>query len=340
MPLAMEKKSDSLHPDQWLKDLPRESQIESFKPEEMLRCDKCQRPSPPTRLKCFYCGAELQISAEQSKYLKPSFRKLEEWEKGFNLIYLSNSETVDVAHIAKLINFEKTELENLFEINQALPLARLESQLEAEVLAERLQKAGVECKIVSDEQLKPEAFPRRLRGIDFFEDKAILILFNADEIAEIPFAELGLIVVGAFFERRIESTESLKKKDQRKILESAEMSTDEILIDLYSRQDPAGYRIETKGFDYSCLGPDKGLFAKDNIKILAEKLRLLAPEAKFDNNYFRLRSELSQVWEVSQRNDSSGLKRQGMGKFSRTSTVIINNLTQFTRYSRLQWHNL
>ncbi len=336
----MEKKNEPIQPDQWLKDLPNEPAIEGFKPEEMLLCEKCQRKSPPTRLKCFYCGAELKVSAEQSQYLKPSLRKLEAWEKGFNLIYLSKDESVDLAQVAKLLNFERDEMQSFFAANKPLPLARLESQTEAEVLAKHLLEIGLKSKIVSDMELLTENFPRRLRGIDFFENKAILILFNADEIAEIPLEEIGLIVVGAFFERKIEATESLKKKDERKILDSSEISTDEMLIDIYSRQDSSGYRIESKGFDFSCLGAEKGLLAKDNMKILSEKLRKLAPKAKFDHDYLRIRAELGKIWEVSQRNDSGGIQRKGFGKFRRTNITIINNLTQFTRYSRLQWQLL
>jgi hypothetical protein len=336
----MEKKTDSATPEQWLKDLPASSEPEGFKPEEMLVCDKCQRKSPPTRLKCFYCGAELKVSAEQSQFLKPKLRKLEDWEKGFNLIYLSKSGTANLANIAKLVHFEPNDLQKLLETGKSLPLARLESETEADVLAQRLNEFGLQSKIVSDELLKADVFPRRLRRIEFFADKAFLILFNADEIVEIPFQEIGLIVVGAFFERKIESTQSLKKKDDRKVLETAEISTDEMLIDIYSRQDSGGYRIETKGFDFSCLGAEKGLLAKDNLKKLAEKLRSVARDAKFDDDYLRIRAELSLVWEVSQRNDSSGVQRQGLGKFKRANTFIINNLTQFTRYSRLQWHCL
>ena len=47
-------------------------------------CGKCARTNPPTRLNCFYCGAELEISAEQAEFLNLSLRKLESWEKGIN----------------------------------------------------------------------------------------------------------------------------------------------------------------------------------------------------------------------------------------------------------------
>lgn len=332
----MEKKNEQIHPDQWLKDLPVQSEEVGFKAEEMIFCDKCQRKSPPTRLKCFYCGAELKISSNQTQFLKPSFRKLEDWEKGFNLVYLPANETVDQAKAAKLLNFDLEDTKRFFESKKTLPLARLESQTEAEVLANRLQEVGIGCKIVPDEQLKIETLPRRLRGIDFYEDKLILILFNADEIAEIPLSDINLILVGTLFERKIEAIESMKKKDEKKVLESAEISSDETVIDIYTNQDNLGFRIEPKGFDFSCLGAEKSLLAKDNIKTLAEKLRSIVPNAKFDADYLQVRLELSKVWEVSQRNDSNGLNRSMVGKLSRTNITTVSNLIQFTRYSRLQ----
>lgn len=332
----MEKKNEQIHPDQWLKDLPVQTEEVGFKPEEMIICDKCQRKSPPTRLKCFYCGATLNVTAEQSQHLKPSLRKLEDWEKGFNLIYLPKGEVTETGKIAKLLGLERNEAQNILAAQKSLPLARLESKTEAEVLAKRLQELGVETQTVSDEQLKAETLPKRLRGIDFYEDKIVLILFNADEIAEISLTDINLIVVGALFERKIEAVESMKKKDEKKMLDSTEISSDEMLIDIYCVSDNLGYRIETKGFDFSCLGVEKGLLAKDNIKILAEKLRNIAPNAKFDNDYLRIRPELSKVWEVSQRNDSGGIERKGFGNLNRTNITTVSNLLQFTRYSRLQ----
>ncbi len=331
----MEKRDENIHPDQWLKDLPIQSEEVGFQPDEMIICDKCQRKSPPTRVKCFYCGADLKISAEQSQYLKPNLRKLEDWEKGFNLINLPKGEISEVDKVAKLLNLQNDEASSLLNANKTLPLARLESQTEAEVLANRLQEIGIDSKIIADENLKAEVLPKRLRGIDFFEDKAILILFNADEIAEIALTDIHLIVIGAFFERKIEAVESMKKKDEKKMLDSTEISNDEMLIDIYTNHNNLGYRIELKGFDFSCLGAEKGLLAKDNMKTLANKLRSIAPNAKFDNDYLRVRPELSKVWEVSQRTDTSGLQISGIGKLKRTNTITINNLTQFTRYSRL-----
>ncbi|MEK7724661.1 MAG: hypothetical protein AAB336_09960 [Acidobacteriota bacterium] len=337
----MEKKTEQIHPDQWLKDLPNETEVQSFSAESMISCEKCGRKSPPTRLKCLYCGTELKISAEQTEHLKPALRKLEDWEKGFNVILESTAnEAENLTRIADFLHLEKDDAQKILETKLSLPLARAETLTEAEVLLKKLEEFGVKSRIINDESLNTEKLPRRLRGLDFYEDRLILILFNADEIAEIPYQDLGLIVTGAYFERKIEATESLKKKDEKKILDSRELSSDEMLIDIYSRIDSIGYRIEAKGFDFSCLGDEKVLFAKDNMPKIVEKLRAVSPNTKFNSDYLKIREALGKVWNVSERSDSLGLARKGIGGLKRTNVTTVNNLHQFTRYSRLQWHLL
>ena len=82
------------------------------------------------------------------------------------------------------------------------------------------------------------------------------------------------------------------------------------------------------------------MLAKNNIVKLAEKLRRHAPDAKFVDGYLSSRSFLANVWEVEQKIDSQGLKREGFGKFNLGNVTTVNNLSQFAKYSRLQWHLL
>lgn len=340
----MEKKPEQIHADGWLKDLPplQQTQSEGFKPDEMIVCSKCGRLSPPNRLKCFYCNGELSIA--ETQFIKPNLRKLEIWEKGFNIIYLPAepiSDEATVSEIAKLLKIEEEEVQKIFAAGKPLPIARAESNREAEIVAKGLEELGARSFVISDDKLKAESFTqRRLRRIEFLDEKLILILFNADEIAEIAPEGLRLIVSGGLFERKIESIERHKRKDENKILETTELSTDEILIDIYNGDDPVGYRIESKGFDFSCLGEEKHLLAKENMERLTERLRAFAPGAKFDDDYRRVRAALGQVWEVEQTRDSKGFQKKGLGKFNLENVTTVNNLLQFTKYSRLQWHLL
>ncbi len=334
---------DNRQPDEWLKDLPLQAENIAYDSEEMIRCAKCERANPPNRLNCLYCGAELDVSEAQSQNLKPNLRKLEFWEKGFNLIVLPSSQIPDeteLSKITKLLKIEREVLRKIIEGEKTLPLIRLESEREADILKKCLGEFGIETRVLSDETLAIEKPARRLRGIEFFDDKLVLILFNQDEIVEISNTDLTLIVTGAVFERKIEATEKHNKKGENTILDTSEVSTDETLLDIYSRADSIGYRIWAKGFDFSCLAAEKGILANENLKKLAGKLCQIAPDTVFVDDYLQNREVLANVWEVEQRSDSQGLKRESFGKFNLGNITTVNNLSQFTKYSRLQWHLL
>jgi hypothetical protein len=326
----------------FLKDLPVRSEEIGFKAEEMLACGNCARANPPNRLKCMYCGAEMEIPAEHAAKIAPNLRKLENWESGFNLIYLPKSENPAVekrAEIASLLGLEKETLQKICGARKPLPLVRGETAREAEILQDRLKEFDVETLAISDEQLAAENLPKRLRGLEFLDDKILLILFNNDEVEEIKTEDLALIVSGAIFEKAVESTEA-RKKGETKILEATETASDESLIDIYSKNNATGYRILTKGFDFSCLETEKGILARENIKKLVAKLRSAAPHAKLVDDYLSIRNLIGEVWEVEQRKDSKGLARQRFGRFDLSSVSSSSNLQQFTKYSRLQWHIL
>lgn len=325
---------------EWLKESPAAaSDLPIVKPEEMLTCGKCGRKTPPTRPQCFYCGNELPLAEIKTRSVKLKLRRLEDWEKGFNIIVSASYAELEgekIVTAARLLELESEDLAKISASRKTLPVARVETENQARIILERLSELGFESRVVTDEMLKPETPARRLRGIEIFENKLILKLFNNAEIAEINLADIALIVVGAIFERKIESIESIRKKECGKILDSSEIGSDEMLIDLYPKDDFTGFRIEMKGFDFSCLGAEKSLLAKENIKKLAEKLKFLASAAKFDDDYIKIRAELGRIWEASEITDAGGVDRKSFGKFQRTNTLIINNLLQFTKYSRLQ----
>jgi hypothetical protein len=338
----MEENNEQLQAEEFLKNLPVQTEDIAFKPEELISCKNCARTNPPNRLKCVYCGAELELSAEQSAKIAPTLRKLENWENGFNLIYLPKGENINdetTAQIAKFIGLDSEILQNIFESKKPLPIVRVESLKEAEIFQNRLRESGLESSIIGDESLSAENFPKRLRGLEFEDDKILLILFNNDEVEVINIADLSLIVSGAIFEKSVESQEK-RKKGENKILEASETFSDEILVDIYTKNDSTGYRILTKGFDFSCLEGEKGILARDNIKKLVVKLHTIAPNAKLINDYLSLRNVLGEIWEVEQRKDSKGLSRQRFGKFDLSNISSSNNLQQFTKYSRLQWQIL
>lgn len=331
----MDKKLEFQHPDKWLKASP------SFSANELIECEKCERKNAPNRFKCLYCGGDLPITEEQKTLLKPRFKKLEHWQKGFNIIALSNNlDFFLMPELALQLSLEPKDLEQILETQKKLPLARGETLEDAEKIRQILRENGIETTIVNDEVLKPEMPPRRLRSLEFAETSLKLNLFNTSEIVEIEKSNLKVIVFGGIFERKIAATEKHHKKDENKILDSSETSSDEPLIDIYSQKDGVGYRISISGFDFSCLGEEKKLVATENIKTLLNRLKIFFPQANYIDDYAKIRHLLGEIWLVEETKNSLGLKSGSFGSYNFENITTINNLEQFTKYSRLQWYLL
>jgi hypothetical protein len=331
----MDKKPEFQHPDKWLNNLP------AYSAEQMIVCDKCERSNAPNRLKCLYCGDELPINDEQKSSLKPRLRKLETWEKAFNIIVLPKElANYSLPDLAFQLRLESQTLEQILKTQKPLPIARAASLEEAGIIKQNLLECGIESITLSDEDLKPEIVTRRLRGLEFNENSLKLNLFNSTESVEIKKSDLLAVVIGGLFGRKIESAEKHSSKEENKLLTSSETSSDEPLIDIYSSDDNVGYRISTNGFDFSCLGNDKKLIASENIKVLANHLRKFNPEITFVDDYVKIRQALCEIWLVDENKSSLGLKTGKFGSYNIENITTINNLGQFTKYSRLQWHLL
>ena len=147
--------------------------------------------------------------------------------------------------------------------------------------------------------------------------------------------DVALIVAGVIVESKTEAIEK-RKKSERKVLSETATSSDDLLIDLYITGEPAGYRITTKGFDFSTLGTEKGLLAVENIRRLLERLKEFAPAATSVDEFGERMNTLSLVWDVDRRTDFEGLKRTGVWKAGFANVMRTSNLEQFTKYSRLQ----
>lgn len=337
----MSKKTENDLAGEWLKDLPLRSEDGGFQPEELIACEKCGRKNAPNRAKCLYCGTKLTSNEPLKRIVKTASRALEIWEKGFNLVFLKAEKDLteeNLSFISEILQIEKEAVEKLFAARKKMPLKRFETFREAEAARAKLNELEIESFVLSDEELAFEKMPQRLRAIEFDDDELILILFNNDEIVRISKASLSLIVSGAIFQKKIEATEKRGKKGENKILQASETAFDEIVLDIYSRDDSQGFRIFGKGFDFSCLETEKGILAVENMKKLIKKLQDFAADAKLVDDYLEARENLAAIWAIDQRTDSLGLTRESFGRFNLGNVTTTNNLVQFTKYSRLQWH--
>lgn len=312
----------------------------AFRADDLVACAACSRKNPPNRLMCMYCGGGLAVKAEFAHQISPISRKLEAWEKGVNVILVSVVSDADAQKTATLLQVELPTIEAVLSANVPLPLARVESITEANRLIARLGDLGFSCSIVTDERLDADDLPVRASGIDISDGIISVSDFNTREVTAVPAGEMALIVTGMLAKSKVDQLEKKGRGGKTKLLDETETASDEAVIDIYSRSDARGFRINLAGFDFSCLGEDKGLVASENIRRLAVVLKENAPNARFVANYVSIRHTIGSVWEVDARRDPQGLQRAGFGKIGFGSVASSSNVRQFTKYSRLQWQLL
>ncbi len=315
--------------------------VRGFAPEQLVACGRCSRTNAPTRMNCLYCGAALPRTEERAALLRPTLRKLEEWEEGFNVVLLPGptqpAASDKLGDAASLLKLEVAHLEGCLAAGRALPVARTASE-EAELIIKRLGALGLAAEVFGDEALGFEVPQRRVRALEFADD-ALVLWPSRDEAPErVPWPRVALLVKGRVTRRRLEVEERQGGFRRRgEIVESRELSTDEAALDLYAFEegDGAGWRLWADRLDYSCLGARKSLTAGENFKTLTALLRERAAGAVYDEEYARLRPLLAPVWPPAEQNESQGIRRESVGRYNREAVTVISNEAQFTRYTRL-----
>lgn len=286
-------------------------------------------------MRCLYCDAPLEVSEPWPLTEKLVYHRPEEWENGFNAIFrpLRDHSSKKNSVISCFLGIELPE--NITDSESPFPIARLKSGTDAEALAMRLGKSGLNVQIIEDDVLNAAEAPIRLRKIDFGGGAARFISFGGDAFYEVPAAEISVIVAGSVFKNVVESAAN-KRKEGRAAYSESETFADEKLIDIYLRGEHKGFRVTMRGFDFSCLGQAKAITATENISALGRRLKDFAPDAAYIDDYDRRRIILDAVWGLEERRESRGLRRARFGRFEFVSSESSTNLAQFTKYSRLQ----
>lgn len=312
-----------------------------FAPEQMVTCDACLRANPPTRVSCLYCGATLPLTEAAAALRKPTLRRLETWEQGFNNILLPDEATnlaeESLAEAAALLRLTIEELQRILDARMPLPLARAATLDEASLIKNRLAELGLNVLIVSDQDLNEEAFtPKRIRALEFEDEALIAHPTGGGEGLSIEWAEILLFVAGRHYVRRLELKERRRRGADDEIVNARELSTDESMLDIYTARRDGGWRIVASNFDFSCLAEKKGLLAPENFSTLTRELCVRSREATYDECYSRVRHALTIVWPLEQNTEAGGWRRDRPGKYSTEAVTTSNNESQFTRYSRLR----
>jgi len=328
----MPSTSDSLHHF----DPSLQSEDIAFAQGELIECQACSRKNAPDRAACIYCGRDLG----NSQATKLALRKLESWEKGFNVIARQLPiEQTALNAIAILLGVEKERLSEIAESNAPLPLARVESLAAADAIAFRLAEHGGDCRVIADTDLNAEKPPIRLKRIDLDSEQIALVDFNSDKVYRLESSDISLIVTGRLITSRTDVLEKRRRGGKSDLLDETSTSSDEAVADIYTKGDANGFRIRLSGFDFSCLGSERQLIAAQNFRLLLERLRTIATNAKIID-YLPVRHFLDDVWELESRKDALGRISAGLGKKGFGSVATTNNVSQFTNFSRMRWHLL
>jgi len=325
-------------------DDPEASVLSPFAREQMLRCDECLRANPPTRVNCLYCGAPLPHNETTVNLQKPALRPLEKWEQGYNNILrapVANLTAAALAEAADLLRLRPDDLAPILSSSIPLPLARAATINEAELVQGRLNTLGI------DSSIMPEAEPgtaakafAKVRALRI--DEAGIAAYHTPGTAatQVSWSDFVLLVAGRLTFKRVELREGKGARAEKDILDASEFVTDETIFDFYTRNRMMPYRIAANSFDFSCLGPNKGLLVGENISRLLRLFREHAPHAGYDDSFNSVQKMLEAVWPSEQQNESSGWRRERPGKYSFGSIMERSNEMQFVRYSRLRHHLL
>lgn len=310
--------------------------VRPFAPEEMVACERCARANPPTRAHCLYCGAPLPSTERSARLRRPAHKRLTEWETGFNVVFHPPGFPA-LEEFATLLRLEPDVLREFAAERAALPLARVGSREEAELIVERLKARGLTAETVDDEELL-RVPPRRVRALMLTEEALGGVGVAGEEPGRHAWEEVELLVSGRVVRKRVEVEERREKsRREGEVLDAREVATDELVLDLYVA-DGACWRLAADHLDYSCLGASKGLLARDNFGALVRLLRERATRAAVDEEYPRLRRLLAVAWPPAERDDTLGFRRERVGRYSTGAVTTVSNEAQFTRYSRLRHH--
>ncbi|MGB7923885.1 MAG: hypothetical protein WCF57_11630 [Pyrinomonadaceae bacterium] len=316
--------------------------VRGFAPEQMVTCEACLRANPPTRTSCLYCAAALPTTAESEQLRRPTLRRLEKWEQGFNCILMpeKTEPLSDEAfrEAADLLRLSAVDLKRIIDAGDPLPLARAATEDDAALIKSKLDLLKLGVMIVSDHDLALDAHaPKRIRAMELTDASLVAHPLGGGGELRVAWTEILLFVGGRHLLRRIEVQERRGRGSENEIADTRELSSDESLLDIYSTaRNDGGLRIASANFDFSCLGERKRLLAAENFTTLVESLCERAPQAERDDSYQRVRHALHAAWPLEQHTESRGFRRERPGKYSVESATTSDNESQFTRYSRLR----
>lgn len=301
----------------------------------MIECS-CGRQTPADRTACIYCGNEQVRPAGIMSPLKINFQEFEVWEKGFAVIVLGCGYQANVAQAAAIAPLSASELDRLCCCGFPMPIARMRTSAEAEVIAERLAVNGIQCTVLEETRLLPETEPVRLRRIELEADGPLFVTFNTNESTGVDWNNVTNIISGTLFTSQLDSLEKRVRGGKRQAVEGTALSSDEDVLDIYVAGHREGFRVLPAGMDFSFLAGDMSLLAADNLRRTFDLFSANSKNARINNSYREIRGLLGHTWPVTRSKDSKGTSGGMISGRRFSSSLTTSNAAQFLRFSRLQ----
>jgi hypothetical protein len=240
------------------------------------------------------------------------------------------------ADLAMSLKLKSEELSRIIAAARPLPLARIAAADEASAFAERLRGLGMECVVISHDDLHLELSSTKIRALECSDDSLTAVTAVGRDRISFRWDDVTLLVGGRLVSNRLE-VEDRNRRGRSQTVDSRQYSADDSALDIYSRTGSENWRIMAGAFDFSCLGPAKMVTTFQNFAALIEFLSERTARAQVDDSYTRVRPLLESVWPLEQQINKGAIRRTGSGKFDSATVTTTDNEGQFTRYSRLRY---
>jgi hypothetical protein len=331
-----DKRSSGFHPGS-------DTGPQSFAPAEMITCDECLRANPPTRTNCLYCGAILPATGKEpnNQPLTASIAETVESasvESGFYIVLapgqgepLSESSLTEAAVI---LDLKPAEVQLAVGSARQVPLARAATIEQATMMADRLAPLGIGVDIFREDALDLGSPITRIRALEFTDEGLSAVPLRGERIS-MKWEDLILVVTGRRLIKQV-VVEERRRRSSAKPLDSRELFSDELLMDLYTCSPDVHLRIYSNGFDFSCLGADKSITAAENSTKLLDLLGRRALNVEVDDTYRSLQAVLGSIWPLEPQTNKGAWRRSGVGKVDVSTVTTLDNENQFNGYSRLR----
>jgi hypothetical protein len=249
---------------------------------------------------------------------------------------IAGMDEASMTEAAGLLRLKVPELNRILGVGQPVPLSRLATAEEGALIGERLRRLGIGTLTIAHIDLHLEVAAKKIRALELSDDSLTAIATGGSDRVTAQWDEVTLVVSGRLHLNRHETAER-KRRGRKQTVDSRQLSSDESVLDLYTKSDASGWRIYAHNFDFSCLGSAKSITTFANFAVLINLLRERATKAQLDDSYNQARPALATVWPVEQQTRKGEWRRSGAGKFDVATVTTTDNEAQFARYSRLRY---